>query len=364
MEDRRREHLRVHIRDNHDVRKSKKRRDASAVDRPVWEHRQAGPDEAGAAGQLCNGDSSQRKATNRTATSSTSGTSPCRPRRMRAVGAGVYCLPARRGPPDFASGRGRQLVVWECGVDQRQWEGRASASSASGRRFGWGAHTSHRASRSMLRVHAGRACLRHLYFVSGAPPVVAAWASSPGRAASRAAAAPSRAARPAERGSPAAHCAGQHKFAGAGRRRECARTSPSHTRDESVRAPSTTRPPPARQPRPRPARGALVRGSPSEMLDKLLPPKLKKKPKKLQRQATFLDKPKEAFKKKVRPGLLGAGHVLFVRGHLWDLPGPDLREQVEVLHLVVSRKSVNRRRVAPQKVLREHGDVRGLAVVG
>ena len=33
------------------------------------------------------------------------------------------------------------------------------------------------------------------------------------------------------------------------------------------------------------------------MLDKLLPPKLKKKPK-LQRQGTFLDKPKEALKKR------------------------------------------------------------------
>ena len=34
------------------------------------------------------------------------------------------------------------------------------------------------------------------------------------------------------------------------------------------------------------------------MLDKLLPPRLKKKPKKLQRQATFLDKPKEQLKKR------------------------------------------------------------------
>ena len=34
------------------------------------------------------------------------------------------------------------------------------------------------------------------------------------------------------------------------------------------------------------------------MLDKLLPPKRKQKPKKLQRQATFLDKPKETLKKR------------------------------------------------------------------
>ena len=34
------------------------------------------------------------------------------------------------------------------------------------------------------------------------------------------------------------------------------------------------------------------------MLDKLLPPRLKKKPKQLQRQATFLDKPKETLKKR------------------------------------------------------------------
>ena len=101
------------------------------------------------------------------------------------------------------------------------------------------------------------------------------------------------------------------------------------------------------------------------MLDKLLPPKLKKKPKKLQRQATFLDKPKESLKKtEVRPRLLGAGHVLFVRGHLRYLPGPDLREQVQILYIAVSGKSVDGRRVAPQKVLREHGDQRRLAVVG
>ena len=69
--------------------------------------------------------------------------------------------------------------------------------------------------------------------------------------------------------------------------------------DESVRARRRRR---ERRPRGSPdldqCEGQPPRGSPSEMLDKLLPPKLKKKPKKLQRQATFLDKPKESLKKR------------------------------------------------------------------
>ena len=51
VEDRRREHLRVYIGDNHDVRPSAERRDPGAVHRPVWCYRQARPDEAGTAGQ-------------------------------------------------------------------------------------------------------------------------------------------------------------------------------------------------------------------------------------------------------------------------------------------------------------------------
>ena len=101
------------------------------------------------------------------------------------------------------------------------------------------------------------------------------------------------------------------------------------------------------------------------MLDKLLPPRLKKKPKKLQRQATFLDKPKEQLKKKkVRPRLLGTGHVPALRNYLRHLPGPDLREQVEVLHIFILGKPINWWRMASQKILRQYRHVRGLAVVG
>ena len=84
------------------------------------------------------------------------------------------------------------------------------------------------------------------------------------------------------------------------------------------------------------------------MLDKLLPPRLKKKPKKLQRQATFLDKPKESFKKRKYGSDFWELATFFVRGHLWHIPGPDLREQVQVLHITLLGKSVNGRRVAPQ----------------
>ena len=69
------------------------------------------------------------------------------------------------------------------------------------------------------------------------------------------------------------------------------------------------------------------------MLDKLLPPKLKKKPKKLQRQATFLDKPKESLKKR-KYGRDFWELATSCRRHLRYLQ-TDLREQVQVLHLTL-----------------------------